>query len=144
MSDPRFLTDTFAVSPQIGPEELEGLKAQGFRTIVCNRPDGEIPPEIQADAVARECERLGLAFVLNPLSHGSLTLDHVDRQREAAQSDGMVFAYCTSGNRSSILWALAIAGEMSTDDIIERTMRAGYNLSGLIPQLQALEAQSKS
>ena len=144
MTNPRYLTETFAVSPQIGLEDLEDLKAQGFKTIVCNRPDGEVPAEINAEAMEKACEVAGLTFVLNPLSHGALTTDHIDIQRDAAHSDGPVLAYCASGNRSSILWGLAVAGEYSTDEILLRTSKAGYNLNGLAPQLDAMAAQAQA
>ena len=144
MTTPRYLTETFAVSPQIGLDDLEDLKSQGFETIVCNRPDSEIPADINAEAMEKACEAAGLTFVLNPLSHGSLTVDHIDIQRDAAHSHGPVLAYCASGNRSSILWGLAVAGEYSTDEILLRTSKAGYNLNGLAPQLDAMAAQAQA
>jgi uncharacterized protein (TIGR01244 family) len=137
--DIRHLTETFAVSPQIAPEDLAEIKAAGFSTILCNRPDAEVPPELQADAIRRAAEALGLGFVLNPLSHGSLTMDHVETQgRTLAEADGPVFAYCASGNRSSILWALSQAGRVPTDDLIAAGARAGYNLEGMRPQIDDL------
>jgi uncharacterized protein (TIGR01244 family) len=137
--DIRHLTETFAVSPQIAPEDLADIKAAGFSTILCNRPDGEVPPELQADAIRRAAEGLGLGFVLNPLSHGSLTMDHIETQgRTLAESKGPVFAYCASGNRSSILWALSQAGRVPTDDLIAAAAQAGYNLEGIRPQIDDL------
>ena len=43
--DIRRLTETYAVSPQITPEDVAAIKAAGFTTIINNRPDGEIPVE---------------------------------------------------------------------------------------------------
>lgn len=137
--DIRHLTETFAVSPQIAPEDLADIKAAGFTTILCNRPDGEVPPELQADAIRRAAEAAGLDFVLNPLSHGSLTMDHIETQgRTLAESEGPVFAYCASGNRSSILWALSQAGRVPTDELISTAARAGYNLEGIRPHIDDL------
>jgi uncharacterized protein (TIGR01244 family) len=135
----RPLSETFAVSPQIAPEDLAVIKAAGFTTIVCNRPDGEIPPEVQADAIRKAAEAEGMRFVMNPLSHGSLTMEHVETQgRALAESSGPVFAYCASGNRSSILWALSQAGKIPTDDLVEAGARAGYNLEVVRPQIDQL------
>ncbi|MBT8412600.1 MAG: TIGR01244 family phosphatase, partial [Octadecabacter sp.] len=53
---------------------------------------------------------------------------------------GPVLAYCASGTRSSIVWALGQAGTMATDEIITAAAAAGYDLSGLKPQLDALAA----
>lgn len=144
MIQPRHLTDSFAVAPQIAIEDLDDLKAQGFRTIVCNRPDGEVPEDLSADAVEKACRAIGLSFVRNPLTYGALSLEHIEIQRQAAQSDGPVLAYCASGNRSSILWGLAMAGQLSTVDILTRTATAGYNLQALVPQIESLSAQARS
>lgn len=143
MTEPRHLTETFAVSPQIAIEDLDDLKARGFRTIVCNRPDGEVPEELAAAEMEKACGERGLDFVLNPLSHGALTMDHIERQRDAARSEGPVLAYCASGNRSSILWGLAMAGEVPTDEIVNRAAAAGYDLRGLVQQIDALAAREK-
>jgi uncharacterized protein (TIGR01244 family) len=137
--DIRPLSETFAVSPQIAPEELAAIKAAGFTTVVCNRPDAEVPPGLQAEDIRRAAEAEGMRFVLNPLSHGSLTMDHIDTQgRALAESDGPVFAYCASGNRSSILWALSQAGRVPTDDLVAAGARAGYNLEVVRPQIDQL------
>jgi uncharacterized protein (TIGR01244 family) len=137
--DIRPLSETFAVSPQIAPEDLAAIKAAGFTTVVCNRPDAEVPLGLQAEDIRRAAEAEGMRFVLNPLSHGSLTMDHIDTQgRALAESDGPVFAYCASGNRSSILWALSQAGRVPTDDLVAAGARAGYNLEVVRPQIDQL------
>jgi uncharacterized protein (TIGR01244 family) len=137
--DIRPLSETFAVSPQIAPEDLAAIKAAGFTTVLCNRPDAEVPPGLQAEDIRRAAEAEGLRFVLNPLSHGSLTMDHIDTQgRTLAESDGPVFAYCASGNRSSILWALSQAGRVPTDELVAAGARAGYNLEVVRPQIDQL------
>lgn len=141
MTIARHLTDTFAVAPQISIEDLTELKAQGFRTIVCNRPDNEVTEELSSGNMEKACEDLGLKFILNPLSHGSLSPEHVELQRQAAISPDPVLAYCASGNRSSILWGLAMAGTHTTEDILKRTSEAGYNLQAIVPQLEAMAAR---
>lgn len=143
MTEPRHLTETFAVAPQIALDDLDDLKAQGYRTIVCNRPDGEVPEDLSASKVEEACRERGLDFVLNPLSHGALTIEHIERQRDAARSAAPVLAYCASGNRSSILWGLAMAGEFSTDEIVNRAAAAGYDLRGIAPQIDALAARDQ-
>jgi sulfide:quinone oxidoreductase len=39
--DVRKLTDDVFVAPQIEVSDIPALAARGFRTIICNRPDGE-------------------------------------------------------------------------------------------------------
>ena len=136
--DIRPITDSYAVSPQILPADAAALKAAGFVTVICNRPDGEVPPELSAAEVRAAVEAAGMTFVENPLSHGNLTESHIARQRAAIDTaGGKVFAYCASGNRSSVLWALAMAGALPVDDLIGLPARHGYQLGGLRPALEA-------
>ncbi len=137
--DIRRLTDAYAVSPQIAPEDLPAIRAAGFTTVIDNRPDGEIPPDLHTDAMRRAAEAAGLAFVANPVISGGLTMENVAAQRAVMDAaTGPVFAYCASGNRSSVVWALAHAGEMSADDLIGIPARFGYQLEQLRPQIEAL------
>lgn len=135
--DLRRITDGYSVSPQIAPEDLPRIAEAGIRTVICNRPDDEVPVELQSTALRIATEAAGLVFVDNPVTHADLDAPRIERQVDAmAQSDGPVLAYCASGNRSSILWALSRAGRMSADEIIEATTRAGYDLSRLRPILE--------
>jgi len=87
-------------------------------------------------------EAAGLEFVFNPVTGGMLTESNVDEQADAiAGSEGPVVAYCASGNRSTIVWALGVAGEVPVDDILGRATANGYDLAWLRPQLEALAAQ---
>ena len=127
--DIRPLTDTYAVSPQITPEDLQAIAQAGYRTVICNRPDGEVPPELQAETIRRATEAAGLRFVLNPVVGGAITFENVTEQGAALEgSDGPVLAYCASGNRSSIVWALSQAGTEPTDTLIAIPARHGYGL----------------
>ncbi|MDE3029426.1 MAG: TIGR01244 family phosphatase, partial [Paracoccaceae bacterium] len=38
----RALTPDYAVSPQIEPADVAAIKAAGYTTVICNRPDREI------------------------------------------------------------------------------------------------------
>lgn len=137
--DIRPLTDRYAVSPQIDPEDMAAIKAAGFAMVIDNRPDGEIPPSHHTAVMAQAAAAAGLAFVANPVIGGMLTLQNVTDQGAAiAQATGPILAYCASGNRSSIVWALSHAGKMPTDELIAIPARHGYNLEGLRGQLDAM------
>ena len=138
--DIRSITPAYAVSPQIAPDDIPAIKEAGFTTILCNRPDAEVPHELSAAAIRIAAEAAGLAFVDNPVTHQGLSMDMVALQAQVlAESSGPVLAYCASGTRSSIVWSLGQAGKMPVDAIIAATGRAGYELSGLRPRLIALE-----
>ncbi|NHB77194.1 TIGR01244 family sulfur transferase [Rhodobacter calidifons] len=137
--DIRAITPDYAVSPQIEPGDLPAIKAAGYVTVIDNRPDGEIPPHLHSEEMRRAAEALGLVFVVNPVIGGALTMDNVTAQAAAiAASTGPVFAYCASGNRSSIVWALANAGKRPVDELIGLPARFGYQLEHLRPQIEAL------
>ena len=137
--DIRAITPDYAVSPQIEPGDLGAIKAAGYVTVIDNRPDGEIPPHLHAAVMRRAAEALGLVFVANPVIGGQLTMDNVTAQGAAiAASSGPVFAYCASGNRSSIVWALANAGNRPADELVGLPARFGYQLDLLRPQIEAL------
>lgn len=137
--DIRPLTDRYAVSPQIDPADMAGIKAAGYALVIDNRPDGEIPPSHHTAAMAEAAAAAGLEFIANPVIGGALTMANVQAQAEAiASAKGPVLAYCASGNRSSICWALAHAGKMPTDDLIGTPAKYGYNLEGLRGQLDAM------
>ncbi|MDP4891112.1 TIGR01244 family sulfur transferase [Cypionkella sp.] len=141
----RALTPSYAVSPQIEIADLATVKAAGFGVVIDNRPDGEIPNDLQTDAMRAAAEALGLIFVANPVIGGAITMANVTTQAEVlAAAQTPVFAYCASGNRSSVVWALAQAGRLSTDDLIAIPARYGYNLEPLRAQLDALAAQSQA
>ena len=137
--DIRAITPDYAVSPQIEPGDLAAIKAAGYVTVIDNRPDGEIPPHLHTDTLRKAAEAMGLTFVANPVIGGAMTMDNVTAQGAAiAGSPGPVFAYCASGNRSSVVWALSQAGKLSEDDLVGLPARFGYQLDHLRPQIAAL------
>lgn len=137
--DIRPLSPYYAVSPQISVKDIPAIVDAGFTTIICNRPDIEVPPSHAASAIAAAAEEAGLSFITIPVTHQTLNMEMVESQKNALDtSDGPVLAYCASGTRSSIVWSLGQATEMPVDDIIAATASAGYDLGGMRAQLQAL------
>ena len=141
--DIRALTPTYAVSPQIELSDLPAIKAAGYTTVIDNRPDGEIPAHLHTTHMKAAAEALGLTFVANPVIGGALTMANVALQSKVmAEVAGPVFAYCASGNRCSVVWALMNAGQRSTDDLINTPAKYGYNLEPLRGQIEALAAEA--
>jgi uncharacterized protein (TIGR01244 family) len=133
--DIRPIAEGYAVSPQIEPADVPAIAAQAFTTVVCNRPDPEVPHELSAAVIRAAVEAAGLRFIDNPMAGGGLTMDHITTQRAALDdADGPVLAYCASGNRSTILWALANAGRHPTDALIAAGAKYGYQ----VPQFRDL------
>lgn len=138
----RQVTPRYFVSPQISPEDLAGLVEAGFSHVICNRPDAEVPASHQADAVAAAAKAAGVEFVVNPLTHDTMTPDRLSLQRDTLEAaNGKVLAYCASGTRSTVAWSLAHATDMATDEILNAATAAGYDLAGLRPTLDAIASQ---
>lgn len=128
----RPITSDYAVSPQILPEDLPAIRDAGYVTILNNRPDAEIPEELSSSRMRQAAEALGLGFVDNPVTHQGLNDEMVARQRATIEAaEGPVLAYCASGTRSTIVWALGEAGTRPADEIVRLAAEAGYDLAGL-------------
>ena len=138
----RTLSPTYTTSPQITPGDMAAIAAAGYRMVICNRPDGENPPDLASARLRAAAEAAGMAFVNNPVVGGMLTQANVDAQRAAIEAaHGPVFAYCASGNRSSMVWALATAADRPTDDTIAAAARWGYNLEPIRDRIASLRGR---
>jgi sulfide:quinone oxidoreductase len=106
--DDRKITPEYHVAPQISPEDVATIKARGFRSIMCNRPDGETPDQTPFAEIEAAAKAEGLEIALVPVISGQITDGDVERFRAAlANLPEPVFAYCRSGARSQFLWSLA-------------------------------------
>ena len=108
MPDIHRIAPAFAVAGQLRPDDLAAIAAEGFRTIVNNRPDGEAPDQPTSDALEAEARRLGLDYAYIPVVPGQIGPEHAQALgrflRDAARP---VLAFCRTGNRSASLWKLA-------------------------------------
>jgi uncharacterized protein (TIGR01244 family) len=98
--------------------------------------------QLSAQAVSEACTANGLAFTHIPVV-GQMSQAQVEAMATALENaDGPVLAYCRSGTRSTNLWALAQAsnGE-GAEGLVETAANGGYDLSGLLPTLRALNAR---
>lgn len=134
--DIRPLDPALHVAPQIALEDVPALKTAGYAALISNRPDGEEPGQPDAATVRAAAEAAGLAFVHIPVSMSSLGPEEVEALRHALDTlPGPALAFCRSGTRSAILWALSQAGDRPADELIAAAAAAGYDLSGLRLQL---------
>ncbi len=118
------------VGGQITPSDVAQLKAQGVTMIVNNRPDGEDvgqPTSAEIEAAARDA---GLDYRHVPITRGMGPSD-VEAMRSAihAAGEGKLFAFCRSGNRSALAWAVAKSEDGASRDELEQCVaRAGFDL----------------
>lgn len=120
---------------------MQALADAGFSLVINNRPDVEVGPDHASATMRAAAESAGLSYVENPLTMDTMTPDRQALQGDsAAEASGKVLAYCRSGTRSAICWALSQAGKMPTDDLLAAGFAAGYDLSGLEPHLRSRES----
>ena len=130
----------YHVSPQIEPHQISDIADKGFVKIICNRPDLEVPTSLSSSVMAALAAKEKIEFHILELTHQTMTPENILKQRAMfINTNGPVLAYCASGTRCSVVWALgeAITGT-NINYILEKTLAAGYNLSGLEASMRNL------
>ena len=135
----RTLDPSISVFGQLEPEDVAAAKAEGFTTIVNNRPDNEQPGQPAGAVIEAAAKAAGLAYVAIPVDHSGFNEGQVAAMADALEAArGPVLAFCRSGTRSTYLWALA-RHKLGDDgeQLIAKAANAGYDLSALRPVLGA-------
>lgn len=134
--DIRKIDDTISVAPQITYTDVAEAARLGFRTLVANRPDKEeFGQPAMADIEAAALEN-GMTWVYMPVESGNISDEDVDRFGAMIQdSEKPVLAFCRSGTRCTVLWALNAARTSPAQDIFDKARSAGYDISGLAPRM---------
>ena len=136
--DARKLSDDFSVSPQIDVGEVEEIVQAGFKSVLCNRPDGEEHGQPEYDAVARAAAEAGLEVRCVPIVSGMVTPQAAqDFAQALKEMPKPILAYCRTGTRCTMLWSLVKFDDLGGDEILKATQAAGYDMGGLVRQLQA-------
>ena len=127
----RKLDETISVAGQVGPEDIAAAAAQGFTFVINNRPDDEQPGQPSGAEIAAAAEAAGLGYRAIPITHSGFSEQQVAAMQEAlAAATGPVLAFCRSGTRSTLVWALARTrmGD-DADTLSAKAEAAGYDLS---------------
>ena len=145
MTDFRQLSAQVWASPQITPAEVAEAKRLGFAAIINNRPDDEAPDQPPGAEIETAARAAGLAYHAIPIGHSGFSEDQVSDMAELlGQYSGPVLAYCRSGTRSTLLWALAqasIGGDPAA--LSESAEEAGYSLAPITPVLNRLAERAR-
>ena len=139
----RKLSDHVLASPQIDVADVAAAAAQGVTLIVNNRPEGESDDQTPGAEIEAAARAAGLGYVTIPVTHAGFSEGQVKAMSEAlAQGNGKVLAYCRSGTRSTLLWALAEASRgQSPDAIAAQAAEAGYDIAPVRPLVDMLAAK---
>ncbi len=139
----RPLTEAILVSPQISVADVEQAKAMGVTFILNNRPDDEEPGQVNGAEIAAAAQAAGIGYAAVPVTHGGFAPWQIDGMDEALASagDGKLLAYCRSGTRSTLLWALTRARAGVNGDVLAaQAAAAGYDISPVRQIMDALAA----
>ena len=132
----RKVTSDVSVAWQIHPDDMEAIREAGFRSVICNRPDGEVAGQPAFEDIKSAAEGQGMVTRFLPVVSGQVTGKEAEAFRKALdEMPSPVLAYCRSGTRSITLWSLASAADLSPSEILECTRNAGYDMSGVVRQL---------
>lgn len=139
----RQIDETISVAPQISTDAVAAAAAQGVTLIINNRPDGESDDQIEGAAIETAARAAGLDYVAIPVTHAGFAAWQVDAMCAALDNAaGPVLAYCRSGTRSTLLWALAQASKGAHPAVLqEKAAHAGYDLSPILQTMDMLRQQ---
>jgi uncharacterized protein (TIGR01244 family) len=126
----RQLDEKTLVNGQISPDDVAELKALGVTLIVNNRPDGEDAGQPESEDIEEAAKAAGIDYRHVPIARGMGPSD-IEAMREAMHSvgDGKMFAFCRSGNRSTLAWAVAKSEDgVSREELNRCANEAGFDL----------------
>jgi uncharacterized protein (TIGR01244 family) len=118
----RQLDNKVLVSGQIVPGDVADLAAQGVTMIVNNRPDGEDPDQPLGAEIEEAARAAGVGYRSIPIIRGIGPADAEAMQDAINATQGKMLAFCRSGTRSSLAWALAKNDEGMPREEIERRL----------------------
>jgi sulfide:quinone oxidoreductase len=126
------LSESLSVAAQITPQNIPNIAAQGFTTVVCNRPDGEVPDQASMDEIEAACNAAGLLFVRYPVNAMNFPGADLDGLGELFDDPSQsVLAYCRTGTRCANLW-VATRSDEDTPEAIKVARDIGFDLSMVV------------
>ena len=139
----RQLTDRVYASPQIGLAQVAQASQSGIGLIINNRPEDESDDQVPGADIAAAATAAGLNYIAIPVTHAGFSEAQVAAMALAlAGAEAPVLAYCRSGTRSTLLWALAEASRgQSPHALAAAANQAGYDLTPVRTLIDMLAAR---
>ncbi len=140
----RKITEQIYASPQIGLDDVVLAAAQGVTLIVNNRPEDESEDQVPGPEIEAAARAAGLDYIAIPVTHAGFSEPQVTAMAAAlAGAEGPVLAYCRSGTRSTLLWALAEASRGEHPEVLAAQAGvAGYDVAPIRQLLDMLHARA--
>jgi uncharacterized protein (TIGR01244 family) len=140
MAEFRWVTPDFAVAAQLAPADIARVATEGFKALINNRPEREEAGQPKEAEIRAAAQAAHLAYQAIPFA-GPPPPGVVAATAELLeQAPGPVLAYCRTGTRSIMAWAMAqaLSGARPPNEIIALAAKAGYDLGGARGAIEAL------
>ncbi len=99
------ISQDFFITSQINPAQLQQIADQGFRSIICNRPDGEEAGQPSFTAVQAAARAIGIEIRHVPIVHGAVgPAEHAAFDAALKALPFPTLGYCKSGMRAANMY----------------------------------------
>lgn len=133
MTEFKRLDERTLVAGQIYAEDLSEARRHGVTLVVNNRPDGEDEGQPTSDEIEAAAREAGLGYRHIPIARG-LGPSQIEAMRDVLGEigDGQMLAYCRSGMRSTLAWAVACREQgVPREEVERRAGEAGFSLAAV-------------
>jgi uncharacterized protein (TIGR01244 family) len=140
----RKLTEDMLVAPQISLDAVVEAARQGVTLIINNRPEDESADQTPGPDIETAARSAGMEYIAIPVTHAGFAEWQVMAMAEALETaDGKILAYCRSGTRSTLLWALARASKGDHPAVLaEQAADAGYDLTPITAMMDMVRGRA--
>lgn len=130
--DLKKISPKVSVCPQITADDVAGLAEQGYRAIICNRPDGESADQPGFDEIEAAAKAAGIEARYLPVTSGMVRDEDVVAFGAALKDlPRPVLLYCRTGTRSATIWSFHESRKRPMSEILAATKAAGYDMTGV-------------
>ena len=138
----KMLTPDLSVMLQISEADIAELSRRGFKSIISNRPDCEAADQPAWAAITAAADRHGMKAQHIPVVASQIDDDDVAAFAAALRDlPTPIAAFCRTGTRAALLWALANESSQSVDERIRIAAKEGFDLE---PFRARIEQPTKS
>lgn len=134
------IADYLYVSRQLNERSAkQAAQFYDIKTVICNRPDSEEEGQPDFETVKQWLETAGVEnIVYLPVTTDTITDEQLrEFQETIAQSPAPILAYCRSGTRSALMWALNQAKRgVEVNSLLRAADLAGIDLTPMREKLQ--------
>ena len=140
----RKLTDDIMVAPQISLEAVAAAADEGVTLIINNRPEDESEDQTPGPDIETAARENGLDYIAIPVTNAGFAEWQVTAMADALENaEGKALAYCRSGTRSTLLWALARASKGDHPAVLaEQAADAGYDLTPITAMMDMVRGRA--